>query len=65
MKYNIEISGSIPVHRKTNTHLGLKRIANQALGCISVVRDGKEVFFGSKENLITVLKITEENGQEL
>ena len=64
IKYDVEISGSITAHRKANTHLGLKRIANRALGRVSVVKAGVEIFFGSGRELAEAIEAAEKYGKE-
>jgi len=62
-KYDVEISGSIPVKRAANNFAELRKIASRALGRISVCNAEVEVFFGSGRELLDALEIAEEAGE--
>lgn len=66
--YDIEIGGSITAKRKANTLRGLLNVTARARGSISVVNTatGKEVFFGTKDNLrYAVITAMEHDKSEL
>ena len=63
VKYDVEISGSIPVKRAANNFTELREIASRALGRISVCNAEVEVFFGSGRELLDALEIAEEAGE--
>jgi len=63
VKYDVEISGSIPAKRAANNFAELREIASRAQGRISVCNAEVEVFLGSGRELLDALEIAEEAGE--
>jgi len=63
-EYTLEISASQTV-TKTVDSKGLREVAKRAQGSISVVKDNREVFCGTGQQLLTAIEVAESVGREL
>jgi len=63
-KFDVEISGSKNIKYQIDTFKELKRIAKKANGMISITEGKIETFYGTGQQLLDRIKVTEEYQKE-
>lgn len=63
-KYEIEINASNVIHKYANTRRGIVRCLARCQGRVSVLntQTRQEIYFGSPEDVVGLIKIDLENG---